>query len=802
MNNYNDDLPDWLQDEESGEDSGKAEIESPTDGPPPDWMRVVASGSHTSLKEEDTPDWLKDIRAGKGKAKENDVNDSQPAASPDTGSEGLSDWERLLAEEGIDLSTVSEERPQGAEGMSARDWLIASSDDEMIRNRIGSEPPAAPPAEEPKPAPVAAEHDRIVEEDLPDWLRDEEQLEEEITPAAVKPGLPVAAQEEEEEGLIVEAELPDWLQEFSEESEEPVPAEPVPAEPVRRPGTGPLALRDQDKMVVEEDLPDWLREVADEIEAEPVLAENLSEASMAGLPISDYGTPDDEDLPDWLREAAAEEEAEAPEVEPAAAAAPAASWGDSMIVEEGLPDWLREVEEEAERGELAAEQAAEMPALEEAELAAVGEDVPDWLREAAGEGGEAEGPVFEYEAAGEAAAPIPEIEAGLEEEELPGWLREAQESHVEAEAAPAEMEEELVVEEELPDWLREIGKEEPAAAGEKAEELPGWLQEAQQAEEQLAPAGQVEAAPAVLGGIEDIIDVEGLPDWLQEVEEEEAFEPSEPSPEEEFVAEEELTLEGELPDWLRQVQDETQEMTIDEFDLYGEEVEAVEAGQVVVAEELPDWLRSLEEEPEPELPPAAEPEAVEAAPAAAPEPVVAAEAAPEETAEEAVAPAPEPVAAAAPAAVEERAPQPRPAPAGLPDWLRKLREGDWEEETAAVVRAKPVPRPAPTLAAVEEAPAVQIKAEEQVQDLPTDAEERLKLARAARDEGNLEDAVRIYDTLVSSGIYLHQIIEDMQQAAKSYPANYQLYQLMGDAMMREGRLHSALEAYRQALARL
>lgn len=818
MNNYNDDLPDWLQDEESDNNSGKAEIEPPTDGPPPDWMRVATSGSDTSLKEENTPDWLKDIKAGKGKAKENDVNNSEPSAatpsSQDSSSDELSDWERLLAEEGIDLSTVSEDRPQGAEGMSARDWLIASSDDEMIRKRVGGEPMAEPRAEkapppqpEPEPEPVPVEHDKmVVEEDLPDWLRDEVPVEE-VFAAAEEPRRPPAA--EEEEGLVVEAELPDWLQEFSEEDEtpeEPVLAQAEPARPGTAPLAGPPAAHDEDKMVVEEDLPEWLREVADEVAAEPALAENLSDKSMAGLPISDFGPTDDEDLPDWLREAAAEEPeveelVEALEIEPEEAPVPAVSWGDSMVVEEGLPDWLREVEEEAERDELAIEQVPQAPSPEEVEPVAAGADMPDWLREAEEEGGEAGELLFEYEAAGEAAAPIAGIDFEAEEG-LPGWLREAQEGQVEAEA-PVEAEkqpipeDQLVVEEELPDWLREV--EEEKEAGPEAEELPGWLQEAEAEEEQLAPAA--EAPVGVTAGVEEIIDTEGLPDWLQEVqEEEEAFEPSEPSPEEEFVAEEELTLEGELPDWLRQVQDETQEVTIDEFDLYGEEeAEPVSEGEVIVAEELPDWLRGLEEEPEPE--------AVEAPPVAA---VAEAAPAPEQAREEVAPPKPEPepvpepvVAVApvpAPAAVEEPKPQPRPAPAGLPDWLKKLREGEREEERTAA--ARPAPRPAPALAAVEERSVVEIKTEEQAPDLPTDAEERLKLAREARDEGNMQDAVQIYDTLVSSGVYLHQIIEDMQQAIKSYPSNYLLYQLMGDAMMREGRLHSALEAYRQALARL
>jgi cytochrome c-type biogenesis protein CcmH/NrfG len=42
----------------------------------------------------------------------------------------------------------------------------------------------------------------------------------------------------------------------------------------------------------------------------------------------------------------------------------------------------------------------------------------------------------------------------------------------------------------------------------------------------------------------------------------------------------------------------------------------------------------------------------------------------------------------------------------------------------------------------------------------------------------------------------------MQQSIKTSPTNYLLYQVMGDAMMRDGRLQSALNAYREALMRL
>jgi tetratricopeptide (TPR) repeat protein len=82
---------------------------------------------------------------------------------------------------------------------------------------------------------------------------------------------------------------------------------------------------------------------------------------------------------------------------------------------------------------------------------------------------------------------------------------------------------------------------------------------------------------------------------------------------------------------------------------------------------------------------------------------------------------------------------------------------------------------------------------------PEEADEQL---RSARDADNIEEAIRIYNNLVSSSLHLDRVIDDMQQLIKSYPSNPILYQIMGDAMLRDGRLQSALEIYRQALLKL
>ncbi|HEX9922822.1 MAG TPA: hypothetical protein VGD99_09165, partial [Anaerolineae bacterium] len=221
----------------------------------------MSSAGESSLTEENTPDWLKSIRKGQTEEDSDLSKPGSPAASAQSGADdsgddaGLSDLERLLAEEGIDLGSVDDERPEDASGMSVKDWMIATSDDEMIRKRIGEEaivdegiPPAptpepAPPAETPEPEPepdgpsleaaaaIDSDDDKmVVQEDLPDWLRDDEAADDdEASPAFPEPVV-AAAEDDDDDKLVVEGDLPDWLREVSEVEEIPA-AEALEPEP-------------------------------------------------------------------------------------------------------------------------------------------------------------------------------------------------------------------------------------------------------------------------------------------------------------------------------------------------------------------------------------------------------------------------------------------------------------------------------------------------------------------------------------------------------------------------------------------
>ncbi|NIN99028.1 MAG: hypothetical protein GTN93_28120 [Anaerolineae bacterium] len=60
----------------------------------------------------------------------------------------------------------------------------------------------------------------------------------------------------------------------------------------------------------------------------------------------------------------------------------------------------------------------------------------------------------------------------------------------------------------------------------------------------------------------------------------------------------------------------------------------------------------------------------------------------------------------------------------------------------------------------------------------------------------------IYETLLSSSEMLDSVIDNLEVGVRRYPDDPAGYQLLGDACMKDGRLHAALEAYRTALSKL
>jgi tetratricopeptide (TPR) repeat protein len=81
-------------------------------------------------------------------------------------------------------------------------------------------------------------------------------------------------------------------------------------------------------------------------------------------------------------------------------------------------------------------------------------------------------------------------------------------------------------------------------------------------------------------------------------------------------------------------------------------------------------------------------------------------------------------------------------------------------------------------------------------------QERLQNARIAVEVGNVDSAVGEYSVLVDDGEGLPFLIADLESAVHEHEGEALLQRVLGDAYVRNGQIHKALETYRQALDHL
>ena len=531
----------------------------------------------------------------------------------------------------------------------------------------------------------------------------------------------------------------------------------------------------------------WLEEIAakydPDFEKSVDATESTSEEVSAATaePVTAPSAPEEDALPDWL----ADEEPMAAPV----AMSPAESEGDEEAEEGELPDWLKDEEPVAK------------PAASTVSKADDKEDLglPDWLSD--------EEPVA-------APVPVPAAAAKDEIDELPDWLKDEEPAPAPASAS---------VEDELA-WLREPAEAPEAIVSADSEELPDWLKDEE-------PAAQV--APSMAGN-----DTEDALAWLNQHVADQGVSPDEivsealkvdtppiapmtagPPPD----AEAEAVSDEELPDWLKEAggteaMAEALASEPSDFDL--EDIPELEADDEELAwladtldvegskadDELAALFGDLQAEEEKEE--AAEPvaEVEEAVPAEeAPVPAMAAEPA---------------------AAVEEEdlpdwltEEQPKPSP-GLTDWLRSpeaeakpVEEVEEEEEEEAVpapaMAAEPKEEPAveavpaPPPPAPSPPPAVPAKPVEIPAALQGDFMGQLNTAREKMQAKASDEALALYENLVSHKQMLEQTISDMEYATQSADRpDPRVRRILGDALRASGRLQEALAAYRAALDEL
>lgn len=529
------------------------------------------------------------------------------------------------------------------------------------------------------------------------------------------------------------------------------------------------------------ELPDWLKDLSDEL---------LSEDKEASEPTTAPETPAGDaqaELPDWLQALIAR--AEAGEAEPE-------TTGETA---EEMPPWLTEIPTE--------ETIAPTPAGE-VTIGETAEELPPWLAETPSEETSAAAPAEESEVSkaeelawlNETVQVPEELSHPDTEAELPDWLREIQRST--RPSPPEEMAKEAESElSELPEWLHDEAAADKVAPV-HTDELPEWLREKTSTSETAPPA------------------VEETSEWLHEVEEH-AMPSEAPLPasdagqtgEPVWLTEEDATAvpptippeapsttlpgeEASLPDWLQELRAAAPEhATAQAEELPTEDEEA----------EMPEWLRQLRagiaeapmlgtRELEEDLAKLSIVSPSEAAVPGAPEiPPLSPEQLPEE----------------APTALPSM-----PAPTAEIPSEASIEAGAVAEETVAAPTEEIVSEPVSTAKTVEkaatlplseagfESPPAREMAAEAVIKLPEAPAERLALAREAAMTGQWSQALSLYASLLDSSELMSSIISDLEEGIRRHPDDYNGYQLVGDAYMKEGRLAEALRAYRMALAKL
>ena len=71
-------------------------------------------------------------------------------------------------------------------------------------------------------------------------------------------------------------------------------------------------------------------------------------------------------------------------------------------------------------------------------------------------------------------------------------------------------------------------------------------------------------------------------------------------------------------------------------------------------------------------------------------------------------------------------------------------------------------------------------------------------AQAALDEGNIAAALEEYGKLIKKNRLLDETIFDLREALDDYPVDVSIWQMLGDAYMRAGRLQEAIDSYTNA----
>ncbi len=138
-------------------------------------------------------------------------------------------------------------------------------------------------------------------------------------------------------------------------------------------------------------------------------------------------------------------------------------------------------------------------------------------------------------------------------------------------------------------------------------------------------------------------------------------------------------------------------------------------------------------------------------------------------------------------------------PDEVPDWLvETIAEPEPEPEPPPVVAVEP-PKPAPAPTPAPQPAPKPIPAQPAARLIGGEASAALERARDKEQSGDLEGALGDYENLIRSNVELETVVNDLTQLVRSYKTVPAVYRVLGDGLMRQGKLQQALNTYREAL---
>ncbi len=143
-------------------------------------------------------------------------------------------------------------------------------------------------------------------------------------------------------------------------------------------------------------------------------------------------------------------------------------------------------------------------------------------------------------------------------------------------------------------------------------------------------------------------------------------------------------------------------------------------------------------------------------------------------------------------------------PADIPDWLKQTITSTKDDMVVT-------PTPAPAPAAITYAPPPSAPAIVPVRHSPApvpvaaqniDVAATLQNARTHATSNNLDASLPHYEMLIRANAVLDDVVDDLGKLAEKFKTSPAVHRVLGDTLMRQGKLQAALDTYRKALNQL